>query len=225
MSNEILVTNLNILELLENVDGNVGEIKDMLENTDQNVPRMSGKFILFILFFNRTAQGIIKKKFNMLNMVCSWETPTKNCVLDQLMHGKTYFNGIFQKIFLLFTQFDKFLLLHCSIVMKTQSLCNYKQRKYQFLLKLFCFKTFKTLEELVEKIKKSIKVRATQTKILLYLEMTLRTVCKTSANVDWYFSLFFSLYFFISIQAKVLWLSLSQKNTCSFCDLLPNQFI
>ena len=128
-------------------------------------------------------------------MVCSCETPTKNCVLDQLMHGKTCFNGIFQKIFLLFTQFDTFLLLHCSIVMKTQSLCNYKQRKYQFLLKLFGFKTFKTLEELVEKIKKSIKVRATQTKILLYLEMTMRTVCKTSANVDWYFSLFSSLYF------------------------------
>ena len=31
MSNKILVTNLNILELMENVDGNVAEMKDAVE--------------------------------------------------------------------------------------------------------------------------------------------------------------------------------------------------
>ena len=53
MSNKILVTNLNILELMENVDGNVAEMKDVVENTSQNVTQMSGKFTLCILIFNR----------------------------------------------------------------------------------------------------------------------------------------------------------------------------
>ena len=39
---------------MENVDGNVLEMKDAVENTDENVKQMSGKFVLCILFFNRT---------------------------------------------------------------------------------------------------------------------------------------------------------------------------
>ena len=39
---------------MENVDGNVVEMKDAVENTDENVKQMSGKLVLCILFFNRT---------------------------------------------------------------------------------------------------------------------------------------------------------------------------
>ena len=39
---------------MENVDGNVEEMKDTVENTDQNVTQMSGKFVLCILLFNIT---------------------------------------------------------------------------------------------------------------------------------------------------------------------------
>ena len=52
--NKVLVTNLNVLELMKNVYGNVEEMKDTVVNTDHNATQMSGKFMLCILFFNRT---------------------------------------------------------------------------------------------------------------------------------------------------------------------------
>ena len=36
---------------MENVDGNIAEMKDTVKNTEQNVTQISGELTLFISFF------------------------------------------------------------------------------------------------------------------------------------------------------------------------------